>query len=90
MSEHAYELRVARDVAKEIKKAPPGDRKALLKAMKALELNPRPPGHAKLKVRDLGEYRVRVRSYRIRYDVDDDAKVIFIQAVKHRGEAYRT
>ena len=84
-----YTIRVPRNVAKAMRRLPVNDRRALFKAIAALESNPRPPGYARLKVKDLGEFRIRVRAYRVRYDVDDELKEIHILAVKPRGEAYR-
>ena len=89
MKNSAYTIRVPRNVAKAIRRLPVNDRRALFQAIAALENNPRPPGHARLKVKDLGEFRIRVRAYRIRYDLDDELKEIHILAVKPRGEAYR-
>jgi mRNA-degrading endonuclease RelE of RelBE toxin-antitoxin system len=90
LSESGYQVRVPRNVARAIGKLPPGDRKALFLAVVGLEANPGPPGHAKLKVKDLGEYRIRVRGFRVRYDVDDEERTVCILAVKPRREAYRT
>jgi len=84
-----FAVRVPRNVAKGIRRLPLNDRRALFQAIAALASNPRPPGHARLKVKDLGEFRIRVRAYRVRYDVDDELKEIHILAVKPRGEAYR-
>ena len=84
-----FAVRVPRNVAKGIRRLPLNDRRALFQAIVALASNPRPPGHARLKVKDLGEFRIRVRAYRVRYDVDDEQRMVYILAVKHRGQAYR-
>jgi mRNA interferase RelE/StbE len=84
-----YQVRIPRNVAKAIKRLPPPDRLAVFKAIEALGKSPRPRGHAKLKLKDLGEYRIRVRDYRVRYDVDDEKRLVSVLAVKARGEAYR-
>ncbi len=84
-----YTIRVPRNVAKAMRRLPVNDRRALFQAIAALESNPRPPGYARLKVKDLGEFRIRVRAHRVRYDVDDEQRMVYILAVKHRGQAYR-
>lgn len=89
MAEGGYRVKIPKNVAKAMKPLPAPDRLALFKAIEALGRNPRPPGHARLKLKDLGEYWVRVRGYRIRYDVDDGRKEVLILAVKPRSEAYR-
>jgi mRNA interferase RelE/StbE len=35
-----------------------------------------------------GAWRIRVGSYRILYDIDDDEHAVIILAVLHRREAY--
>ena len=50
--------------------------------------DPRPPGCRKLQ----GEtrlWRIRVGDYRVLYEVNDDANVVDIVAVRHRSDAYR-
>ncbi len=89
MNRVRYYVSVPKNVAKAIKRYPAKDRVAIFHAIENLEGDPRPPGCAKLRVSDLGEYRTKVRGYRIRYDVDDLEKVVYILVVKSRGGAYR-
>ena len=89
MKNSSYVVKVPKNVAKAIRRFPVNDRRALFQAIAALAGNPRPPGHARLKVRDLGEYRIRVRGYRVRYDVDDESRTVYVLAVRRRGETYR-
>ena len=49
---------------------------------------PRPPGVVKLEGPE-PVWRVRVGAYRILYDIDDAAQVVRVDAVRHRGDAYR-
>lgn len=51
-----------------------------------LSENPRPNGCVKLHD---GSYRIRVNDYRVRYDVDDDARTVIVLLVAHRREVYR-
>ncbi|MCK6438686.1 MAG: type II toxin-antitoxin system RelE/ParE family toxin [Planctomycetes bacterium] len=48
--------------------------------------DPRPHGHKKLSV---GGYRIRFGDYRLLYNIDDDAKTVYIADVLHRSDAYR-
>ncbi len=80
---------VPRNVARSLKRLPLDERQALFQAIAALAEEPRPAGTAGLRVKDLGEYRIRVRGFHIRYDMDDGAGTVFILAVKPRGQAYR-
>lgn len=89
MANSGYRVLVPKNVAREVRRLPVQERKAVYEAIEALSRNPRPTGSARLKVRDLGEFRIRVRGYRVRYDVDDAGRCVHILAIKPRGEAYR-
>ncbi|MEI6084420.1 MAG: type II toxin-antitoxin system RelE/ParE family toxin [Verrucomicrobiota bacterium] len=53
-----------------------------------MAVNPRPPGCKKLKgYHDL--WRVRLGDYRVIYSIDDRARAVDVNAVRHRSEAYR-
>ncbi|MFH1150435.1 MAG: type II toxin-antitoxin system RelE/ParE family toxin [Actinomycetota bacterium] len=84
-----YRVLVPPSVAKEIKKFPTEGRKSVFHAISRLSENPRPPGYVKLKISDLGEYRLRAGTFRVRYDVDDENREVHILAVKPRDRAYR-
>jgi mRNA interferase RelE/StbE len=60
--------------------------KRILKKIRALSKDARPPGCLKL----TGEegYRIRAGEYRILYRIDDASKRIFIYRVKHRKDVY--
>jgi mRNA interferase RelE/StbE len=62
--------------------------KDVLAKMRALSVDPRPPGTEAL--RGYSPWmRVRVGDYRIVYVVDDEALVVTIGTVGHRREVYR-
>ena len=61
--------------------------KLVVKAVRSLGAEPRPPGCKKLVARE--GYRVRIRDHRILYRLDEKRKVVFIYRVRHRGQAYR-
>lgn len=58
----------------------------ILKKIRALSKDARPPGSLKL----TGEegYRIRAGEYRILYRVDDSSRRIYIYRVKHRKDVY--
>ena len=86
LASEKYRVIVPKNVARELKKLPPDHRSKLFKAIEALAQEPRPAGCVKLKVKDLGEYRIREGSFRVLYDVDDEEKLVAIIAVKRRQE----
>ena len=55
--------------------------------IKRLESNPRPHGVKKLAGED--SWRIKIRTYRILYTIDDNQKLISVYRVKHRRDAYR-
>jgi mRNA interferase RelE/StbE len=52
----------------------------------ALGEDPRPPGCKKLSIRD--SWRIRAGGYRIIYEIADVVRVVTIQRVRKRDEAY--
>ena len=58
----------------------------VVEAVERLTTNPRPPGSKKLVGRD--GWRLRVRDYRVLYDIYDDQLVIWVVHVGHRRDVY--
>jgi len=56
-------------------------------AMRALGEKPRPSGCKKLIGRD--GWRIRVRDYRVVYEIDDARNVVTVLHVGHRRDVYR-
>jgi mRNA interferase RelE/StbE len=57
-------------------------------SIQKLAANPRPPGCRKL-TGSKCDWRIRVRDYRIIYEIEDQARVVRINRVRHRREVYR-
>jgi mRNA interferase RelE/StbE len=57
-------------------------------AIRALAEAPRPSGTEKLSGRK-NLYRIRVRPFRILYQVDDEARIVRVVKVGHRRDVYR-
>lgn len=58
-------------------------------AILSLKEKPRRRGAKKLKGKLEGVWRIRVRDYRILYDIDEEKKVVVILGILHRRTAYR-
>ena len=83
-----YEVRFSRAAIKEADKLPGTVAERVALAIDALGSSPRPIGCQKLQgEEDL--WRIRVGDYRIIYQVDAGAQVLYIRRVRHRREAYR-
>jgi len=82
-----YTVFVERYAQKQIMKL---DRKiipVIKNAIARLAENPRPKGYKKLKGEEA--YRIRVRDYRIIYEIDDTKITVIVITVGHRKEVYR-
>lgn len=83
-----YTVDVRPRVRKAFRQLDPQVRKDVLAKMRALAIEPRPPG-----VEPLRGYspwlRVRAGDYRIIYAVDDEARIVTVATVGHRREVYR-
>lgn len=82
-----YELRVKPSVARDLRGVPPTDVRRILARIEALADEPRLQGCEKLSRAEL--YRVRQRSFRIVYAIDDATVTAEVIRVGHRREGYR-
>ena len=82
-----YELVVRQSVSKDTKDIPSNDLKKILKKMKALCEDPRPPGSVKLS--GMEYYRIRQGDYRIIYEIEDNRLIVVVVKIGHRREIYR-
>ena len=82
-----YRIIIENRAAKEIESLSDDIIQRVTDAIKRLESNPRPHGVKKL----VGEggWRIKIRTYRILYTIDDNQKLISVYRVKHRRDAYR-
>lgn len=84
----SYEVIVPKPTQKQIDKLPTEIRSIVVERMLLLSDEPRPFGAIKLKGTD-SEYRIRIGDYRVRYEIDDKAAVVFILHCRHRKDVYR-
>ncbi len=84
-----YKLSIKPSAGKEIEAVgSKSDRLRIVAKIAALAANPRPHGSEKLAGYD-DRYRVRQGSYRVVYEIDDDASHVTIYKIGHRREVYR-
>jgi len=82
-----YRLLFKESVAKDFRPISQKYVRQILNTIEALTDDPRPIGCEKLT--DQERYRIRCGSYRIIYEVQDDAHVVPVVKVAHRRDAYR-
>ena len=74
-------------VRKDLRALDDKTRRRILRAIVALEVNPRPPGATKLRGSEL--WRVRVGDSRIIYSIEEARLVVLVVKIGHRREVYR-
>lgn len=83
----SYELTFKKSVAKDLRAFPKKDVTRLMKRIRSLRHDPRPPGCEKLSGQE--RYRVRQGAYRIVYEIEDARLVVLVVKVGHGREIYR-
>ena len=67
---------------------PEGAERRIVRRLRALRAEPRPPGCLKLKGRE-DAYRLRVGDYRIIYRIEAAVLVVLVIEIGHRRDVYR-
>jgi mRNA interferase RelE/StbE len=83
-----YRVLLERGAEKELSRLSPDIHDRVITAIRALATNPRPPGCRKL-AGSKHDWRIRVGDYRVVYEIADQIRVVRINRVRHRREAYR-
>ena len=83
-----YQVLLARSAEKDLSKVPSEVHGRLIAAIQGLGKNPRPAGSRKL-AGTKSDWRIRVGDYRVIYEITDSVRIVFINRVRHRREAYR-
>jgi mRNA interferase RelE/StbE len=83
-----YSVLLKASVEKDLRRLPAKACLACLAHISELRDDPRPRRTLQLTSAER-TYRLRVGSYRVVYQVDDVARVVTIQYVRHRKDAYR-
>jgi mRNA interferase RelE/StbE len=83
----SYQVIIPKPVQKQLRELPPKVRSRFLAEIKLLAANPRPDGVKKLKgYEDM--YRIRVGSYRVIYEIEDEKMLVLVVSAVHRQSAY--
>lgn len=89
MSESKYSVSLTTAASKSLRKLERSQKSKLIAAIEALAVEPLPAGVKKLQGGN-GEFRIRVGSYRVVYEIRDRQLIILVLNVGHRREIYRT
>ena len=82
-----YSIVVRKSVSKDLDRIPKRDAQRIIKAIRSLATDPRPPQSRKLSGDE--KYRLRCGVYRILYEIQDDQLIICVVRVRHRKDVYR-
>lgn len=82
-----YEVRLRPRAAKQLRELPKNVRTTIAQVIGALAENPRPHGMVALKGTEF--MRVRVRAYRVVYEIRDDVLLVLVVRLGHRRDVYR-
>jgi len=82
-----YSVTWAPSARRQLEKLDPEIQRLVATAVDMLAINPRPPASARL--RNSPNLRVRVRDYRIIYEIHDRVLIVKVVRVGHRREVYR-
>ena len=83
-----YEIHIERSAERELDRLPADRFEQIASHIRALAANPRPPGCRKI-VGSVSDWRIRVGTYRVVYEIDDRAKTLKVTRVRLRKHAYR-
>jgi mRNA interferase RelE/StbE len=81
-----YKIFFKRSAVKDLDPIPKRDLQRIIRRIRLLKENPRPPGCEKLSARE--RYRIRQGKYRIVYSIQDDQLTVWVVKISHRRNGY--
>ncbi len=83
----SYSVEILRSAQKHLSKITKQDQDRIISAIESLAHAPRPDGCKKLSGRPA--WRIRIGSYRVIYEIQDDKLIVMVVHIGHRREVYR-
>jgi mRNA interferase RelE/StbE len=83
-----YRIEVSATAERQLRKLPRVDQVRIVRVIRALADDPRPPGCRKLTGHD-DVFRVRIGRYRVLYAIEDRRLVVIVLKVGDRKDVYR-
>lgn len=82
-----YKVKIKKKAIKYLSSLRKNDSEKIIIAIEALSKNPKPIGHKKLS--GVEAYRIRIGNYRVIYEIEGDALLVYIVKVGSRGDVYK-
>lgn len=83
-----YDIYIEKAAERDLKKLPVADFERIIPHLKSLAEDARPPGSRKISGTE-HDWRIRVGTYRVIYELNEKEKIVSILRVRHRREVYR-
>ena len=83
-----YEVYLERAAERDLRRLSAGDFHRVSRHIETLAEEPRPSGCWKI-IGSKSDWRIRISSYRVIYEIDERAKAVRVIRVRHRREVYR-
>ena len=83
----SYAIDIRRSAQKRLSKINRQDQDRIISAIEALSDNPRPDGCKKLSGRPA--WRIRIGSYRVIYEIEDEKLIVLVVHIGHRKDIYK-
>jgi mRNA interferase RelE/StbE len=83
-----YEILIEKAAERDLKKMPAADFERIIPHLKGLAEDARPAGSRKISGSE-HDWRIRVGTYRIIYELNEKEKTVKILRIRHRRDAYR-
>ncbi len=83
-----YRVELMPRAIRQLQKLPDNVQLRIMRALRRLEDDPRPPGVKRLTGAE-NLWRIRVGQYRIVYEIHDDQLLVLVVRVGHRKDIYR-
>lgn len=82
----AFRIETSRQFAKDLRRLEPSVQRRVARTLGLLVVDPYQG--KKLTNVEVGQYRIRIGDYRVRYDVEGKQRVIILYRIRHRREIY--
>jgi mRNA interferase RelE/StbE len=90
LGDRRFEVRLIATARRSLDRLPADARRRVVRALRGLEIDPRPSGATRLVGQDHEPiWRIRVGDYRVLYELRDEALVVLVIRIGHRREVYR-